>query len=62
MRLSKEDEQTDQVVYQGMDTSHVAVDLQEYVMYTFTVVSVNSAYSWESKPMVVMATTHPAGQ
>ena len=62
MRLSKEDEQKDQVVYQGMDTSHVAADLQEYVMYTFTVVSVNIANSWRSKPVVVMETTHPAGR
>ena len=61
-RLSKEDRQKDQLVYQGTDTSHVAADLQEYVMYTFTVVSVNIKYLWESKPVVVMETTHPAGQ
>ena len=61
-RLSKEDEQKDQVVYQGTDTSHVAANLQEYVMYTFTVVSVNIRYGWQSKPVVVMETTHPAGQ
>ena len=61
-RLSKEDRQKDQLVYQGTDTSHVAADLQEYVMYTFTVVSVNIGYGWESKSVVVMETTHPAGQ
>jgi len=62
MRLSKEDEQKDQVVYQGMDTSHLETGLQEYVMYTFTVVSVNIRHSWESKPVVVVETTLPAGQ
>lgn len=61
MRLSQEDEQKDQVVHRGMDTSYVAADLQEYVMYTFTVVSVNIRHSWKSKPVVVMETTHPAG-
>ena len=60
-RLSKEDEQKDQVVYQGMDTSHVAANLQEYVMYTFTAVSINIRYGWKSKPVVVMETTPPAG-
>lgn len=62
MRLSDEDEQADQEVYKGMDTSYVAAGLQEYVMYTFTVVSVNIAHKWNSKPVVVMETTHPAGQ
>ena len=61
-RLSKEDEQEDQLVYTEMGTSHVAADLQEYVMYTFTVVSVNIRHKWKSKPVVVMETTHPAGQ
>jgi len=61
-RLSKEDEQKDQLVYQGTGTSHVAANLQEYIMYTFTVVSVNIAHGWKSKPVVVMETTHPAGQ
>ncbi len=61
MRLSKEDEQTNRLVYKGMDTSYVAADLQEYVMYTFTVVSFNIKYNWTSKPVVAMETTHPAG-
>ena len=61
-RLSKEDEQEDQLVYAETGTSHVAADLQEYVMYTFTVVSVNIRHKWKSKPVVVMETTHPAGQ
>ncbi|KAL9967588.1 hypothetical protein ACROYT_G025850 [Oculina patagonica] len=60
MRLSKEDEQTNRLVYKGMDTSYVAADLQEYVMYTFTVVSFNIKYNWTSKPVVAMETTHPA--
>lgn len=61
-RLSKEDGQNDQMVYAGTGTSHVAAGLQEYVMYTFTVVSVNIRHKWKSKPVVVMETTHPAGQ
>ena len=61
-RLSKEDAQKDQVVYQGTGTSYVETELQEYVMYTFTVVSVNIRHRWESKPVVVMETTLPAGQ
>ena len=60
-RLSTEDESQNKVLYEGSATAFVVSRLQEYVMYTFTVVSVNVKYSWTSTPVVAMETTHPAG-
>ena len=60
-RLSTEDESQNTVLYEGLATAFVVSRLQEYVMYTFTVVSVNVKYSWTSTPVVAMETTHPAG-
>ena len=61
MRLSTEDESQNKVLYEGSVTAFVVSGLEEYVMYTFTVVSVNVKYSWTSTPVVAMETTHPAG-
>ena len=61
MRLSTEDESQDKVLYEGSVTAFVVSGLEEYVMYSFTVVSVNVKYSWTSTPVVAMETTHPAG-
>ena len=49
------------LVHEGVDTAFVVSGLQEYVMYSFTVVSFNVKYAWTSKPIVTMETTHPAG-
>ena len=61
MRLSTEDESQNKVLYEGSVTAFVVSGLEEYVMYTFTVVSVNIKHSWTSTPVVTMETTHPAG-
>ena len=61
MRLSTEDESQNKVLYEGSVTAFVVSGLEEYVMYSFTVVSVNVKYSWTSTPVVAMETTHPAG-
>ena len=61
MRLSKDEESKNQLVYKGLGTAYVVSGLQEYVMYTFTVVSFNIKYNWTSKRVVAMETTHPAG-
>ena len=61
MRLSKDEESKNQLVYEGLDTAFVVSGLQEYVMYTFTVVSFNIKHNWTSKQVVAMETTHPAG-
>ena len=61
MRVSNEDEQANRLVYEGMDTAYVLSGLEEFVKYTFTVVSFNSKYNWTSKPVVTMETTHSAG-
>ena len=60
-RLSTEEESQNKVLYEGLATAFVVSGLEEYVMYTFTVVSVNVNYSWTSTPVVAMETTHPAG-
>ena len=60
-RLSTEDESQNKVLYEGLATAFLVSGLEEYVMYTFTVVSVNFKYSWTSTPVVAMETTHPAG-
>ena len=61
MRLSTEDESQNKVLYEGSVTAFVVSGLEEYVMYTFTVVSVNIKHSWTCTPVVAMETTHPAG-
>ena len=60
-RLSTEDESQNKVLYEGSATAFVVSGLEEYVMYTFTVVSVNVKYSGTSTPVVAMETTQPAG-
>ena len=60
-RLSTEDESQNKVLYEGLATAFLASGLEEYVMYTFTVVSVNLKLSLTSTPVVAMETTHPAG-
>ena len=61
MRVSDEEEQANQSVYEGMDTAYVLSGLEEFVKYIFTVVSFNKKKNWTSKPVVAMETTHPAG-
>ena len=60
-RLSTEDESQNKVLYEGLATAFLVSGLEEYVMYTFTVVSVNFKYSWTSTPVVAMETTHQTG-
>ena len=62
MRLSKDDETVNQLVYEGLDTFYVVAGLEEYVVYTFTVVSFNIKYGWTSEQVVAKETTHPAGK
>ena len=61
IRLSKDDESMNRLVYEGVDTAFVVSGLQEYVMYNFSVVSFNVKYAWTSKPIVAMEITDPAG-
>lgn len=61
-RRSVEKEDANRQMYDGLDTVYIASGLEEYVMYTFTVVSFNVKYRWTSQPVIAMETTHPAGK
>ena len=61
-RLSEEEEQANHLVYEGMDTAYTVPGLEEYVSYTFTVVSFNIKNNWTSQAVVAVETTHPAGE
>ncbi|XP_044179413.1 receptor-type tyrosine-protein phosphatase delta-like isoform X6 [Acropora millepora] len=58
-RRSVEKEDADQQIYDGLDTVYIAAGLEEYVKYTFTVVSLNVKYQWTSQRVIAMETTHP---
>lgn len=61
-RRSVEKEDADQQIYDGLDTVYIAAGLEEYVKYTFTVVSLNVKYQWTSQRVIAMETTHPTGK
>ncbi|KAJ7370454.1 hypothetical protein OS493_032345 [Desmophyllum pertusum] len=59
MRVSDEEEQANQSVYEGMDTAYVLSGLEEFVKYIFTVVSFNKKKNWTSKPVVCYGNYSP---
>ena len=61
VRLSKDEQSANRLIYNGLNTMFVVSRLQEFTEYTFTVESFNVKYNWTSTPAVATETTHSAG-